>query len=90
MRHFILREPLCLSRTVFAKPPSEPKLSQLSSDEEEVSMGMSEELRKLLKAILVDGGWTSSFCEEDWAHLEMRGTHRVIDYIQIQVVKVLR
>lgn len=37
-----------LSVTVFAKPPSEPKLSQLSSDEEEeeeVSMGMSVGLR---------------------------------------------
>lgn len=49
--------------TVFAKPPSEPKLSQLSSEEEEeVSMGTSGTLRKLLKLILVDGGgWTTSF-----------------------------
>ena len=52
--------------TVFAKPPSEPKLSQLSSEqeEEEVSMGTSGTLRKLLKLILVDGGgWTASLCE---------------------------
>lgn len=43
--------------TVFAKPPSEPKLSQLSSEEEEedVSMGTSGELRKLLRLILVEG-----------------------------------
>lgn len=50
---------------VFAKPPSEPKLSQLSSeeDEEEVSMEISEELRKLLRLILVDGDWAASFMD---------------------------
>lgn len=48
--------------TVFAKPPSEPKLSQLSSEEEdEVSMGTSGTLRKLLRLILVDGAWAASF-----------------------------
>lgn len=49
--------------TVFAKPPSEPKLSQLSSEDEDedVSMGMRREVRKLLKPILVDGGWAASF-----------------------------
>ena len=43
--------------TVLAKPPSEPKLSQLlSSEEEEVSIGTRGTLRKLLKFILVT--WT--------------------------------
>lgn len=47
---------ICL--TVLAKPPSEPKLSQLSSDEEEdVSMGTRGTLRKLRKPILMEGGW---------------------------------
>lgn len=44
---------------VFAKPPSEPKLSQLSSeeDDDDVSLGTRETLRKLLRLILVEGGW---------------------------------
>jgi len=55
----------CIVVTVFAKPPSEPKLSQLSSEEEEdVSMGTRGTMRKLLKLIPVGGGraarvWTS-------------------------------
>lgn len=57
----------CRVVTVLAKPPSEPKLSQLSSEEAEeeddVSMGTSGTLRKLLRFILVDGGWTASFCK---------------------------
>lgn len=52
--------------TVLANPPSEPKLSQLSSEaEEEVSIWTSGTLRKLLKLLLLDGvGWTASFCKE--------------------------
>lgn len=60
----LLKNSKTLIVTVFAKPPSEPKLSQLSSEEEEdeVSMGTSGELRKLLRLILVDGDWAASFC----------------------------
>ena len=50
---------------MLAKPPSDPKLSQLSSEaeaeEEEEEQETRETLRKLLRLILLDGGWAADF-----------------------------
>ena len=52
--------------TVLAKPPSDPKLSQLSSEAEaeEEEQDDMETLRKLLRLILLDGGWAADFYDK--------------------------
>lgn len=65
--------------TVLAKPPSEPKLSQLSSEEEEdVSMGT---LRKLRKLILMEGGWGAC-----WSWRDKRKKLGKTEWIEVQTI----